>query len=204
MTAPAGASRLAELVRGVRDARFLRGVVVGVCLTLLPLVGLSAWTWSAAVSEACAELPREDLSIDEMVSIKQRVDAYRRDPSRPLELSGREASFLVREHLGVRGWLTIEGDEVRMELRLPSGGRCYDVSFRGAVDARSAGAVGVVPSSLVVGRLDLSWWAAGRRIEILPAQVEGEAAAALVGHLTALQVQDGRIALEVDDPETLK
>ena len=190
---------LAELLR----SRFLRGVVVGVGLTLLG-VGLGlGWLWSRAVAPECAELRREDLSIDEMVAIKRRVDDYRRDPSTPLELSGREASFLVREHLRLQAWLGVQGDEVAVDLRIPERQRCYNVSFHGQVEVVD-GVAHVVPSSLVVGRLDLTWWAGGSSYEIRSGQVGEEAAADLLEHVTSMRVVQGRIALEVDDPEILK
>ena len=191
--------KIGELLR----SRFLRGVAVGVGITLLAAVVGVGWVRSRALSSECADLRREDLSIDEMIAIKRRVDDYRRDPSRPLELSGREASFLVREHLRMQAWLGVSGDQIELDLRIPTRERCYDVAFLGTLEVVD-GVAHLVPTSFVVGRLDLSWWAGGSAYEIGSGQVSEPGAARLLAHVTSLKVAQGRIAIEVDDPEILK
>jgi hypothetical protein len=190
---------LSDLAR----SRFVRGVVVGVAISVMVGVGVVLTLRSMALSPECADLRREDLTLDEMIAIKRRVDGYRRDPSGALVLSGREASFIVREHLRVQAWLGVNGDEIEVDLRIPQAQRCYDVTFHGQVEVAD-GVVRVVPTVIRVGRLDLTWWAGGTPYEIRSEQVSEEAAADLLGHVVSLQVDEGTIAVRLDDPEILK
>jgi hypothetical protein len=187
---------------GPFGVRFLAGVAVGVLGTLAALLALAVGLRSLAISEECATLPRELLTVDEMVALRQRVDDYVADPSAPIAFSGREASFVVREILGVPAWVDAEGSDVSAQFRVPSGTRCYDVSFRGTFDVKD-GVAHVVPSSLVVGRLDLSPLAAGRPYAFAPARVDSEPARDLLGHVVRLWVSDGIVKFHVDDPSAL-
>ena len=182
--------------------RFFAGVVVGVLGTVASLLAVVLGVRSLATSEGCATLPREELTVAEMVALRQRVDAYQADPSEPLAFSARETSFVVREVLGVPAWVSVRGSDVTAEFRIPTGDRCYDVSFTGAFDVTD-GVAYVVPSALVVGRLDLSSVAAGRRIALEPAHVEQARARDLLGHVVTLWVADDHVNLHVDDPLAL-
>src|SRR5687767_5439710 len=121
-------------MRGLLRSRFLRGVVVGVASTLLVLIAMAGYGWSRARSSECAELPREDLSLREMAQLRRRMDVYKRDPVSTLILSGREASFLVREEFRLQAWLGIEGAQVHLEARVPEHGRCWNLAFQGRVE----------------------------------------------------------------------
>jgi len=182
--------------------RFFAGVTVGVLGTLAGLLALLVGLRSLAISDECATLPREELSVDEMVALRLRIDAYTTDPSEPLAFSARETSFVVREVLGMPAWVDTTGSDINAEFRVPSGARCYDVSFTGTFDVKD-GVAHLVPSKLVVGRLDVSAFAAGRRIALEPSHVESDRARDLLGHVVALWVTDGRVNLRVDDPEAL-
>lgn len=163
----------------------------------------TSWLWSRALSRECATLEREDLSLEEMVAIKRRVDAYRRDLEGSLELSGREASFLVREYLRVPGWLAVEADALHLELRIPDGQECYNVSFEGRVGVLD-GVAAVEPERLVIGQLDLTRLLRGRSIELRGRQLGSASVAALLDHTTSLQIHEDTIELRVDDPEALR
>lgn len=185
-----------------KHGRFLRGVLVGVALTLLAGLGLGGLVWSRARSAGCDTLPREDLSLREMGQLRRRMDAYKGDPDLPLTLSGREASFLVREQFELPAWLAIEGTQVHLEARLPEeGGRCWNVGFRGRVEVEE-GVAHVVPTSFTVGELDLGWFVRGRRFEVPDALLasSGPGAAELARHLVSMQIADGTMFVRVDDP----
>ena len=182
--------------------RFFAGVAVGVLGTLASLLAMLVGLRSLAISDECATLPREELTVDEMVALRLRVDAYTADPSEPLAFSARETSFVVREVLGVPAWVDASGSDVTAEFRIPSGPRCYDVSFTGTFDVKD-GVAHLVPSRLVVGRLNVSPLAAGRQIALEPSHVESDRARDLLGHVVALWVADGRVNLRVDDPQAL-
>lgn len=185
-----------------RHGRFLRGVLAGVVLTLLAGVGLTLWIWSRVGPAACDELPREDLSLREMAQLRRRMDTYKGDPHTPLSLSGREASFLVREQFELPAWLAIDGTEVHLEARLPEdSGRCWNVGFLGRVEVEE-GVAHVVPTSFTVGRLDLGWFVRGHRFAVPSAVVSapGPEAAEILEHLVSMQIADGTMFVRVDDP----
>ncbi|HHO53766.1 MAG TPA: hypothetical protein ENK18_23560 [Deltaproteobacteria bacterium] len=184
----------------------LLGLRVGaaslLCLVLGGSLGVS-WLWSRALSRECAALEREELSLEEMGAIKRRINAYRRDLDGALELSGREASFLAREHLRVPGWLGVEADVIHLELRIPDGRACYNVSFRGRLGVLD-GVARLEPDHLVIGRLDLTRLLRGRSIELRGPQVGSISVASLLDHTTSLRIHGGLIELKVDDPEALR
>ncbi len=184
-------------------SRFLRGVAVGVGATLVTLSVGAAYAWSLAVSGSCGDLERADLSIDELVAVKRRVDAYRRDPSTALHLSGREASFVLREQWRYPVFVALHGDELELNAQVESASGCYDIGFRGQVTV-DAGVAQIVPSALRVGDLDLSRWAAGHGFQLRPTHLSTGHASALLGQMTHLHIADGEVALRVEDPGALK
>jgi hypothetical protein len=159
-----------------------------------------------AVAPECAELPREDLSLREMAQLRRRLDAYKHHPESPLVLTAREASFLVREQFEILAWIGIEGTEVHLETRLPEvaglgDGRCLNVAFRGSMGVHEREAR-VVPTSLRLGSLDLSWLVQGREMAV-PGSivgVPGPGAAELFAHVVSMEIAEGSVVVRVDDP----
>ena len=98
--------------------------------------------------------------LDEMANLRRRVVAYKNDPTDPLVVTGREASFLLREEFGLLVWLTTSGDAVTSEARVTKAGRCWNVSFEGTI-AVADGRATVVPAELEVGDSPLGGWSAG-------------------------------------------
>lgn len=184
-------------------SRLLRGIAVGLVLTVVVLVAAAAWLWSLALSDECEELQRADLSIDELVAIKRRVDDYRRDPTAPLHLSGREASFLLREQWRYPVFVSLGDDRVRVQATVPDDRGCYNVHFEGRVSVQQ-GVAAVRASSLVVGRLDLTPWIDGRSFEVRPADLSGPHASFLLEQMILLQVEGDEVAVRVEDPKALK
>jgi hypothetical protein len=159
-----------------------------------------------AVATECAELPREDLSLREMAQLRRRLEAYKDHPESPLVLTAREASFLVREQFQILAWIGIEGTEVHLETRLPdlagSGqGRCLSVTYRGSLDVHEREAR-VVPTSLRLGSLDLSWLVRGREMAVPESlvTVPGPGAAELFAHVVSMEITEGSVIVQVDDP----
>ncbi|MEQ1504559.1 MAG: hypothetical protein ABMB14_20135, partial [Myxococcota bacterium] len=171
-------------------------------------------TWHRARPVACVELPREDLSLREMGALRRRLEDYKGDPRSTLVLSGREASFLVREQFDLPAWLAIDGTEVRLEAQVPHGesdpehveaGACWAVRFRGRVEV-DRGRAFVVPDGMSLGDLDLTWIVGGRKLE-LPRSVlsaPGPAAAELADHLVSMQIADGTMFVRLDDPTFIR
>lgn len=183
--------------------RFARRVAGILAVLSSPFV--AAWLlWFLARSEACAELPREDLSLQEMGQLRRALDRYKSDPTIPITLTPRQASFLLREEFKLMAWLTVAGDQVRLEARLPEDdGTCWNVEFRGHVVVED-GVAHLVPSDVSVGRLGLGWVLRGRQLDLRPEQVREPKAAELLSHLTRVRVEDGWFRVEVDDPRWIR
>jgi hypothetical protein len=75
------------------------------------------------------------------------------------------------------------------------------VAFRGRVEVEE-GVAHVIPAAFTVGRLDLSWFVGGQRLEVSPAVVSapGPEAAEILEHLVSMQIADGTVFVRVDDP----
>lgn len=140
-----------------------------------------------------------------MGQLRRRMDRYKRSsrPS-PLILSGREASFLLREQLGLPAWLAVEGSELRLEARIGEQGRCWSVGFRGRVELEQRNAR-IRPSVLTVGRLELGWLVGGRTFE-LPVDTLASAGGGqeIASHLLTMQVADDSVFLRIDDPAWIR
>jgi hypothetical protein len=197
--------------RRLSDSRFLRGVVVGSLATLALVGGVATWAYTRASASECTELPREDLSLREMGQLHRRIEKYKhRERPSPLILSGREASFLLREEFGLPAWLSIDGSEVRVVAQVEEGERCWGLGYRGQVELEH-GAVNLQPDELTIGRLDVSWLVRGRTFVIPvgdpPAEVDEGPRARLrdiAGHLLTMQVADGSVFVRVDDPTWIR
>lgn len=181
-----------------RGRRVLRAAIVLSLAILVVGGGALAWLYAQVAPGECRTLQRADLSIEEIIAIKQRVEAHQLDRSAPLRLSGREASFLLADTLRYPVHIAVDGSEVGAELALPAGKaeRCYHVDFHGSVVVEEAVAV-VVPSRLVVGELDLSGWVGGRAVELGPDDLR-EHAGQLLARMRQLQVEDGHLLVDID------
>lgn len=159
-----------------------------------------------AAAGDCGQLPREDLSLREMADLRNLIDAYKVDDT-PLALTARQASFLLREELKVPAWLEIVGATVRVEARLPNGPpeRCWSVTYRGTFQVEGGHAY-VVPDLVRIGRLDLGWWLAEQRMELPEVVVVagGPKFTEFFSHVESLQVADGGLTLQLDDPRWMR
>lgn len=182
-----------------------RRIALGIFLVC---VGASAWlaAWALHLARpaACQPMPMSDLSLDEMISVKRRIQAHERDPSATMALTGAEASFLLRDNLNYPVQIAVHEDTVSARLALPDEtGRCYNVAFEGHVDVRD-GVAHVVPASLVVGDLDLTPMLAGTSMAIDPRDVTSEHVRALLSHVRVLEIVDGHLVVRIDDLKALR
>lgn len=194
--APPGGPR-----RRVSRRLVLAGSAVG-----LAVVGAScgaAIVFRLASAPECAELPREDLTLREMGSLRRAVETYKHDPSVPLTLDSRQASFLLREEFELLAWFSTDDGHLSGEARLPREGRCWNVAFQGEV-AVDEGRATVTPDDLRIGDLPLGWLVRGRTFEFGPERVTEEKAAVLLGHLASLRVDGDRVVVKVDDPTWIR
>lgn len=171
------------------------------------IAGGALVVYGLARSGECEHLPREDLSLREMADLRHLMDAYKVASAPQLDLTARQASFLVREEFDVPAWLEIKGPTLRVEARLPDGApeRCWNVTYRGAFEV-AHGRAYVVPDALRVGQLDLGWWIRAQRLAVPDAIVAagGPKLTEFFGHLESLHVRDGGMSVTLDDPRWIR
>jgi len=183
-------------------SRFLRGLGVGVLVTLAMLTLASSYVWSLALSDACQELERVDLSIEEMVALKKKVDDAVREGSNVVILTGPETSFVLREFLRLPVFIEVGEGQVGLQAAWPRDEQCYNVAFRGEL-AIVDGVAFLHPQTLMVGELDLSWWL-GDTIEVSPMALTDDDTVALLDHLQRVEVDGEHVRVEVDDLQALR
>jgi len=178
-------------------SRFLRGLGVGVLLTLGLLTLVSSYVWSLALSEECDRLERVDLSLEQMVDLKKKVDASRRAGSNEVVLSGPETSFVLREFVHLPVFVQVEGGQVGVKAAVPRDDQCYNIDFRGELAIEGALAT-VRPSHLMVGELDLSWWL-GEEVQVTPTDWVDAETVEMLAHLQRVQIDGDTVRIQLDD-----
>ncbi|MCB9689187.1 MAG: hypothetical protein H6738_03365 [Alphaproteobacteria bacterium] len=162
------------------------------------------WAWSRATSPTCDEIPREDLTLREMGTLRRLIEVYKRDPSQPLTLSARQASFLLREEFELTAWFTTsEAGGLSGQLTIPREDGCWNLSFDGTVEVDD-GVATVVPQEIEVGDLSLGWLVGGHAWRLGPARMPQPKAEELLGHLASVRVDGGQILVKVDDPSWIR
>ena len=75
------------------------------------LAATSAYTWQQMRSDDCIVEAHDRLSMDELISVKRRLQAYREDPSSHLSLSDAELSMLLAHRIEMPVRIDIDGDQ---------------------------------------------------------------------------------------------
>lgn len=197
--------RLRDRVAALTRHRGFRLMAAVACTGAL-LVAISVgWVYAQVRPVHCEPFAVSDLSIEEMIAIKRRVEQYERDPSAPLTLNGREASFLLADNMRYPVRVALDGTEVEAELAVPQRGteRCYNIDFRGKVTI-DEGVARVVPSRLTIGELDLSGWLAGTQLVVEDTDLSGEHARRLLSRTRHLEVIDSHLLVQIDDMRSFR
>lgn len=181
------------------------GVVLGVGIGVA--VGWRAAMERSLISARCRTLERVDLEVDQIVALKDRWKAYvrSRDDGGYLELSGREATFLLRGESPVGVWLDGEGDQLDAILTVPAGDGCYNVEFAGSIAV--AGGLAIMDvEHLEVGGRDLSDLAGlggalgGSKQAVSPEDIEDPEVSAALANIETLEVVDSKLRIRFVDP----
>ena len=188
------------VLRAIAGSRLVRYLALFGLLGTGTLVIGTAYFVSQATSLECEDLEQEDLSIDDIVSLKDRTQAYQREPSSEawLELSGSEASFLLRDEAEYGLWLRPEGDRLGARVTAPLRGICYNIEYEGSLDVEEGTAV-LVPERLVVGSLDITPLMGGREYRFEARDVPDPVLARHLQNTERLEVRDGLLRLRFMD-----
>ncbi|MEZ4317297.1 MAG: hypothetical protein R3F61_07325 [Myxococcota bacterium] len=193
------ASTLDELKAVLRTpgARWTLGILGAVVL----VGGATTW-WivNRARSTECEIAKHDPLSMDELVSVKKRFTAYKRNPEAGLTLSGPEISMLLEDRADVPVYVDVKGTHLHAQVAVPaSDSQCYPIDFEGQISVDD-GVAYVTPDRLVIGRVDLSTLARGVRMELLPENMPTAKSALFLEQTRAASVQGGELQVELQAP----
>ena len=197
---PAPGSRL----RAVLVSRITWAAVAATLVVVLGGLGWVWWTLSGTASDSCEEWAEVDLSIREIVALKDRRRRYQRaySESAYFEMSGREASFLLKGETEYGVWLEAVGDRLMAHVTAPAEDHCYNIDFVGRIEVHD-GAPRLEPESLEVGHTDLTWWLSLRQHWLgLPA-IKSEAVRTRLAKVQHLEVRDDLIRVRFVDAESV-
>jgi hypothetical protein len=178
------------------------GVLGSVLVMLVAATLGSSWVWSRMLQPTCRDIARPDLSLQEMVDVKLKVDESERQGSAPIRLSGREATFVLRDVLRLPMRVDVEDDQVHFEAAMPYRDACYNIDYQGRA-ALADGVATLEPSRFRVGDLDVTNVAEGptpiaRLGWVSPDIVE------VLGHLESLEVEGAELVVHIDDVRALR
>lgn len=191
-----------SLARDLTRTRGFRWAFGAGLVILIGIAGATAVVVTQARSSECAVRSHPPLSMAELIDVRKRFDAYRRDPSEGLQLSGEELSMLLEDRADVPVFVDIQGQHVDAQVVLPSSeGRCWPVDFKGQLTVDD-GIAYLVPEQLTVGHVDLSPFARGVRMELMPEHMPSAKAASFLRQTRSVRVDDGQMQVELHDPPT--
>jgi hypothetical protein len=149
------------------------------------------------------EIEQADMTLEELVAVKNRVQDYQRNPEGALRLSAKEASFILADNLKYSVWLQAEGDKLTVALALREDELCWNIGFTGTVSVEK-GVATVVPSKLQIGALDFTPLALGKVYNFDRSDLDGPQAGRLLAQTQSLRIDDGWLEVKLDDPGSLR
>ena len=164
---------------------------------MLALTLWTSWLWGQTLQATCQEIERPSLTLEEMVDVKLKVDESERQGSAPLRLTGREATFVLREVLRLPVRIQVEDGHLQLQAALPYRDDCYNITYDGTAELHD-GMVTLSPSHFVVGDLDLSTWAQGATPLSQLAWISAEASD-MASHLESLHIDGDHVVVDIVD-----
>ncbi|MCB9679238.1 MAG: hypothetical protein H6737_29310 [Alphaproteobacteria bacterium] len=180
-----------------RGARWTLGI-----LATAVVVGGGAtwWVMSHARSTHCDIAKHEPLSMEQLIDVKKRFTAYKRDPDAGITLTGPELSMLLEDRADVPVYVDVKGEHLHAQIAVPaSDTQCYPIDFEGSL-AVEGGVAYVTPERLVIGDVDLSALARGVRMELLPENMPTAKAALFLEQTRSASVDGGEMQVELHAP----
>jgi len=171
-------------------------------LVLFALTVIASWLWGQMLQPTCREVPRPDLSLQEMVDVKLKVDDAEREGSAPFRLSGREASFMLRDVLRLPMHVELDDGEVHLKASLPYHDDCYNIDYVGGALLED-GVAHLHPTRFQIGDLDVSSWVDGATEVSTLGWISPEAVE-LLAHVESLRIENDQVVIDVDDVRALR
>lgn len=153
----------------------LIGLLVVSAVSALIAGGLGANAlWRRALSESCAPFARAEITIEDLIALKHRKNAYQASMQDDayLQMSATEVNVMVQGTIDYDVLFAFEGDTVDAHVTVPTARGCYNVHYVGTIDVRD-GVATFVPRSLAVGEVDVSGVVGGQTFNLDAALVRG-------------------------------
>jgi len=192
--------------RGISDLKIILATpaarwALGLSAVALLVGSVSTW-WllDRARSTECQIVEHEPLSMDELIGVKKRFTAYKRNPEQGLTLTGPEISMLLEDRADIPVYVDVKGEHLHAQVAVPSSdSRCYPIDFEGQISVDN-GVAYVTPERLVIGKVDLSGLASGVRMELLPENMPTAKSALFLEQMSTASVQGGEMQVELHAP----
>lgn len=126
-----------------------------------------------AAADSCDDWPIVDLTMREVIDIKQRGKQYKRDPDPEASMSmfAEEVTFLLRDLLDFQVWLHLDRESFLLHMTWPRADVCYNIDATGTVSALD-GVAEVHIDELTVGDLVLTPVLGDRTYVVTPERLE--------------------------------
>ena len=160
--------------------------------------------FAAARSGPCEVASHRALSVDELIAVRQRFEAYRSTPELGFSLSEEELGMLLEDPEDVPVFLALEGEQVHGQVALPAAvGRCWPVAFSGSlqIDGQKAH---FDPARVTLGALDVGWLLGSGAMELLPEQMPTRRTRTFLEATRRGEVVAGRLDVVLVAPETFR
>jgi hypothetical protein len=167
--------------------------------------------WARTLSDSCETWPPADMSMDEMIAVKERkseyVAAWSNDPEATLSLSPREVDTLLRGETPFTFDVIADGDVVTGRAAVPVKNGCYNLHFIGHAEVRDGAVYLSKVQQFRVGDADLTRFVTLIGTVRLSAKFIDGYVDPRVTHALAntekLMVQDGSFHLRLHDNDGL-
>jgi len=166
-------------------------------MAMLVLTVVVSWLWGQMLQPVCNEIQRPDLSLQEMVDVKLKVDDSERQGSAPLRLSGREATFVLREVLRLPMHVEVHDGAMTLDAAMPYRDACYNIHYEGSAEVRE-GVATLAPSRFVIGELDVAPWTEGDT-ELAQLEWVSPTVAEMMTHVESLRIDGAEVVVDIDD-----
>lgn len=159
---------------------------------------------SLAHRGSCEIETHPSLSVDELIDVRQRFEAYRAAPETGFSLAAAELAMLIEDPEAPALFVDLEGTGVTGSVAWPDGfGRCLPVRFDGTVVVEDA-TVHFEPAHLTVGALDLGWWYRGRTLVFTPEDLPSDRVGHFLSQTRRATVEDGRLEVALRTPASFR
>jgi len=195
-----GAGGAAAVASWLARSWVVRGVAIGLAVAFVGLALYGNALYRSALQDECVPLPPADLTMDELIAVRKRVQAYQVDPApdADLVLGAAEIAAVYGDGASLTFRILMLGDRARIDLTLPTEGGCWNVVYAGQVSVDD-GLMTLIPDDLQVGDTDLGPFVRHRRLTVRSEQVPDATLSRMLGNMRMMWVKDGVLHVQLSN-----